>query len=209
MARLLAGLLFASLATAQLCDQPFSPTREGWEWQYRVVEGNKTGTRIVRKTALKAGSYVQYTKEGDDVREVLHRCTPEGLVPVEIGRLTGFKAEVLKASGVSTPDYDSWEVGSNWKYVLEINGERTEFPPVKGHGFYETAYRVLGRETVTVPAGKFNAFKVEVTTTMRFTIPPGIPFNQGFSLTSWYAEGVGMVKSTNQRSTVELLVLKK
>ena len=209
MHRLILLFVFASIGIAQLCDQPFSPTRENWEWQYRITEGNKTETRIVRKTGLKPKSYVLYTREGDDVREVLHRCSEEGLTPIEVGRITGFKAEVLKATGVSTPDYDTWEVGSTWKYVLEINGERTEFPPVKGHGFYETAYKIVGRETIAVPAGKFNTFKVEVTTTMRFTIPPGIPFNQGFTLTSWYAEGVGMVKSTNQRSVVELVALKK
>jgi hypothetical protein len=202
-------ICFASIGMAQLCDQPFSPTREGLEWQYRVTEGGKSETRIVRKTSLKAKSYILYTKEGDEVREVLHRCAPEGLTPVEIGRLTGFKAEVLNASGVSTPDYDSWEIGSTWKYVLEINGERTEFPPVKGHGFYETAYKIVGRESVSVPAGKFSAFKVEISTTMRFTIPPGIPFNQGFSQTSWFAEGVGMVKTIGQRNVVELVALKK
>jgi hypothetical protein len=49
-------------------------------------------------------------------------------------------------------------------------------------------HRVVGVETVTVPAGKFRAIKVESEIT-----GASVPLTR----TSWYADGVGLVKTTN------------
>ena len=80
--------------------------------------------------------------------------------------------------------------------------------PVTGSFFWE--YTFLGRETVTVPAGTFNAcrFRYHRATSYAVTCTPG--FGAGAAddtLTLWAAEGVGMVKSQNQAngSTVELV----
>lgn len=208
----LALVLASGLASAQLCDQPFSPTREGLEWQYRITGGDNAGVYTQRKTNIGSQGFVQVNKGEKLERSDRYRCAPEGLVPVDFGGFEGFKVEVSKVTGVSIPSYDSWAVGNSWGYVMDIQGETTQGPKVWGKGTLEVRYRVAGKETVSVPAGRFNAFRVETTTTFKIDAKFGIlsfPFNQQFQSTSWYAEGVGLVKSVSSRQTTELIAFKR
>ncbi|MCV4872717.1 hypothetical protein OFB47_33500, partial [Escherichia coli] len=63
----------------------------------------------------------------------------------------------------------------------------------------ETSNKVVGLEPVPVPAGTFKAVKVESTSIMKMSMNVGgkardLPANTVQS-TSWYADGVGLVKS--------------
>lgn len=70
---------------------------------------------------------------------------------------------------------------------------------VKGAVARKTKYTLGKREEVTVAAGKFNAVRVESETTVNGSVS---------KLTSWYAPGVGLVKTEsgvgNQRVAQEL-----
>ncbi|MBI5812565.1 MAG: hypothetical protein HZB27_08325 [Meiothermus silvanus] len=208
----LALALLYSAASAQLCDQPFSPTREGLEWQYRITGSESAGVYIQRKTNISNQGFVQVSKGEKLERIERYRCTPEGLVPVDFGGFEGFKVEVDKVTGVAIPDYTSWAVGNSWGYVVDLQGETTQGPKIWGKGTLEVRYRVSGKETVSVPAGRFDAFRVETTTTFKIDARFGIlsfPFNQQFQSTSWYAEGVGLIKTVSSRQTTELVAFKR
>lgn len=197
---------------AQLCDQPFSPTREGLEWQYRITGGESAGVYIQRKTNLSSQGFVQVSKGEKLERTERYRCTPEGLVPIDFAGFEGFKVEVGNVTGVAIPPYDRWAVGSSWGYVADIQGETTQGPKIWGKGTLEVRYRVSGKETVSVPAGRFEAFRVETTTTFKIDARFGLlsfPFNQQFQSTSWYAEGVGLVKTVSSRQTIELVAFRR
>jgi hypothetical protein len=227
MRTLVLALLLGSSALAQLCDQPFSPTRPGWEWQYRVT-GERSSTYSIRKTSITDSSFVQVRQGPSGKEETTYRCTPEGIAPVDIGSLGSGRVEagaqpisydldVVKVTGVAIPDYDRWGIGSSWKLVLEIRGNGQQGPlRFQVSGTLETTYRVVAQETITTPAGRFMAYKLQTTfvTRMRASAGPlSLPLNFESQGTSWYAENVGLVKNiqkTRDGETVtELVALRK
>jgi len=217
----LIGVTFGSLALAQYCDQPYAPARGNWEWQYRISGENAT-SYILRKTQITDTSFIQIRQTSERKEESKYRCSPEGIVPIDFGgdsvtraSSSGLSAdiEVIDAKGVLVPEADSWEVGNSWKYVLELRGTAQQgILRFNVEGNMESTRKVVALEAVTVPAGTFNAYKIQITT--QFSIasklgPISIPFNQSFESISWYAEGVGLVKSIQGKNTTELVALKK
>ncbi|MCL6525913.1 hypothetical protein [Meiothermus granaticius] len=213
--------LLGALAQAQLCDQPFSPARAGWEWQYRI-SGEHNLTYSVRKTQLTDSGYVLLQQSPDRRQESRFRCTPEGIVPTDFGGggITGrsggdFDAniKILDVKGVQIPDYDTWVVGGGWKYVLTLGGTAQQGPlRFNVEGNIEADHRIVALEAITVPAGRFTAYKVQITTQFRVVGkagPIGFPFNRTFESTAWYVEGVGLVKTVSGKDTTELLSLNK
>jgi len=219
-------LLLGASALAQLCDQPFSPTRPGWEWQYRVT-GERTSTYSLRKTSITESSFVQVRQGPDGKEEITYRCTPEGIAPVDFGtqgsgRTEGgsqlsYDLEVVKVTGVAIPDYERWTLGSSWKLILEVRGSGQQGPlRFRVSGTLETTYRVVAQETVTTPAGRFAAYKLQTTFVTRIRAnagPLSIPLNFESQGTSWYAENVGLVKSIQKTRdgeiVTELVALRK
>ncbi|WP_299427068.1 hypothetical protein [uncultured Meiothermus sp.] len=224
---LVALILLGSPALAQLCDQPFSPTRPTWEWQYRVV-GERTSTYSIRKTSISNSGYTQVRQTANGKEESTHKCTPEGIFPVDFGgsgsnradvggQPVNYNLEVVKVTGVAVPDYDSWVVGNSWKLLIEVRGTGQQ-GPVRFNisGTLETTYRVVAQEIVTTPAGRFSAYKLQTSFITRIRASAGpivIPFNFESQGTAWYAENVGLVKSiqkTRDRENVtELVALRK
>jgi hypothetical protein len=224
----LAMVATLSSALAQLCDQPFSPTRSGWEWQYRV-SGERARTYSLRKTNISETGYTQIRLDPLGRQETPYRCSLEGLAPLDVegsGTLrneqTGsggatYDLEVVKVSGVAVADYDRWEIGSSWKLVLEVKGKGQQGPVrFTLGGTLETTYRVVAKETITTPAGRFNTYKLQVSFAIKVKAmagPVAVPINVDASAQSWWAENVGLVKliskSQNGESTTELIALKK
>ncbi|MER3555876.1 MAG: hypothetical protein C4331_16450 [Meiothermus sp.] len=221
LSRILALGILGGLAFAQLCDQPFSPTRPGWEWQYRI-SGENNLVYSVRKTELADTGYTLLQTSGDKQQKSHFRCIPEGIVPVDFGgggitnRGRGnYDADIkiVDVKGVQIPDYDTWAVGNTWKYILTLGGTAQQGPfRFNVEGNIESNHRIVASETVSVPAGKFTAYKVQVTTQFRVAGKAGpisIPFNQTYESTAWYVEGIGMVKTVSGKDTTELLALNK
>lgn len=105
-------------------------------------------------------------------------CGDEGLEM----KFAEYPDTTITSTGVSIPS--KMEVGDVWNQTLE-----TESPGSSQKS--KTVNRVTKREKVVVPAGTFDAFRVdyEVETTMPEQEPS---FVRG---TQWFAAGVGIVKS--------------
>ena len=223
----LLSLLLGSPALAQLCDQPFYPARPGWEWQYRV-SGERPSTYSIHKTSISDKSFVQVRQGPGGKEEITYRCTPEGIAPVDFGTQGGgrleagaqpinYDLEVVRVSGVAIPDYERWAVGSSWRLVLEIRGNGQQGPlRFQVSGTLETTYRVVSQESVTTPAGRFVAYRLETTFVTRIRAnagPLSLPFNFESQGTSWYAENVGLVKNIQKTRegeiVTELVALRK
>lgn len=228
MVRSVVALVWMSgTALASLCDQPFSPARGGWEWQYRVT-GERSTTYSIRKTNITDGGYLQVRQSGSSREESRFRCTAEGIFPLDFGsggsnraevggQPVSYNLEVVKVTGVAVPDYDSWAVGNSWKLIIEVRGTGQQ-GPVRFNitGSLETTYRVMAQETISTPAGRFLAFRLQTTFVTRMRANAGpihIPFNFESQGTSWYAENVGLVKSIQKtrdgENVTELIALRK
>jgi hypothetical protein len=69
-----------------------------------------------------------------------------------------------------------------------------------------TNRKVVGRESVTTPAGTWNCYKVTYHSKMVFKMGIGIPMNA--DVTEWYAPGFGVVKTESGSGTTEITAIK-
>jgi len=69
-----------------------------------------------------------------------------------------------------------------------------------------TNRKVLGKETVTTPAGTWECLKITYHSKMIFKMGIGIPMNA--DVTEWYAPGFGVVKTESAGGTTEITSIK-
>jgi hypothetical protein len=129
-------------------------------------------------------------------------CSAAGIVSYDFGSFSvsslGEVAsiEVVESSGVFLPAADLLVPGYSWpeNYTLTMNvsaeGTELEFTMTSAG-----TWTAVGTETVTVPAGTFEALRVDGTENITMSGVMGMePVNIGVNSTYWYAEGVGMVR---------------
>ena len=133
-------------------------------------------------------------------------CVPEGLKAMQLGggttasismqnMIANFKT--LEVSGISLPKEIT--PGLQWQYNISMEGsiampgEQAQSP-----GAFSLTMQELGNETVTVPAGTFEAIKLQATFTAQidadFQGSP-VPYAINGSSIVWYARNVGYIKS--------------
>jgi hypothetical protein len=92
--------------------------------------------------------------------------------------------------------------GSDWTNSLDIQG-KLEMPggtQATSQGHVEYHLKGLNMESVTVPAGTFDAMKVsaDTTITMQVTVQgTSVPVTYTSTSMVWYAPGVGLVKESD------------
>ena len=134
-------------------------------------------------------------------------CKPEGLVALSLGTgqtalglsLQGIKADLTASnpSGLTLPA--KVEPGMKWPYGLDIEGtlsQGTLAADVKGT--VSTAMQAVGTESVTVPAGTFDAMKIDTTSTITVSANYHgltLPLTSTIDTIFWFAPGVGWIKS--------------
>jgi len=145
----------------------------------RPPEGTKYRDEILENLALPHGRkgfrsrYIDAEGKTDSIYEI----TPQGdllrLKAIKSNGVVHFKPPVL-----GLPNLDKTK---KWSSTSSATFYAPEYP--KGYALKtaDRSGRVVGSETVTVPAGTFRCLKVE-------TVIVGLP------CTEWYARGVGMVK---------------
>lgn len=152
-------------------------------------------------------------------------CTPSGLVALQLGakdatsilafeKFTDLKAS--NVSGVVLPP--SITPGAEWAYALDIAGlEKVQAgeTPATMTGRVSVTYLAGNKETVTVPAGTFEAIAIEVSTVIDFNVvtPSNtVKLSVDSTYIVWYAPGVGWVKASGNgklggQEYVETIVL--
>lgn len=209
----LLAALFLGLAWAK-CDHPFYPVQEGWVWTYRSSPSGETHT-ISTSGVTNTGFTQRYAFKSFSF-ESQWRCDAKGLAQpeyVQPGSVQGLQMnfKTKKASGVVIPP--TLSVGTTWTYSYEVSGEaKRQTLTIRMNQSVSVTNKIVGQESVSVPAGKFSAFKVESTLTQQGTMSIGgreQPLNLNVKTTSWYAQGVGLVKSVSENNTTELVSLKR
>lgn len=155
----------------QARDAEYFPAQPGTRWEYRMSSGQQLSVRI-------AGPSTVGTRSCVVVETVLGPQTSREHVAVTDAGFTAFKVEnAFGALEYPAPIVRAklpFKKGDSWQITLQEGPQLNTYQ-----------YRTEGQESVTVPGGTFDAWKVST------TLGPAV-------MTNWYAKGFGVVKQVYQ-----------
>lgn len=189
------------------CGNAFFPVVDGRVMTYTNNSGLEgTETYSITFSNVTDSSFTLSTAVGDgNVIATDWQCSVDGLLSPRFSQLPGDMAqlsiEFVESTGVTVPAEEMFRVGQSWPTHYVANAtmavdDSTSVAMVQTMDMTNTVTRV---EAVSVPAGDYpEAFVVEtvgdISTEMNMgdTSVPGISLQ--LTYTSWYVEGVGMVR---------------
>ncbi len=179
------------LAFGNVCSSSFYPTDSDLRWRYRNLNDNQVYTQTF--SPIGPGTLLEQRRFTSRTESTQWTCTPQGLQTMPAGELPipGGSVRLTQLTGVIIPSNETWRLGGRWAYRYELRGRIAIFDLT---GFLEVENRIVAREIVNVPAGRFEALRVEASFRGEF----GIGF--GGKATYWFAEGVGVVKQVSEGS---------
>lgn len=195
---------------SSLCANEYFPVVEGASWTYSLqsdVSETFSFTSTVAGVREDGFTYnTDFPQEGDLSTSQEWSCQSDGLQALEFG---GGAAASLSVSG-NTATYTTSGVtgvtlpsaiasGDSWSSSLNIEGTQTiEDLVVQTSGTVTINYTAVGIESVTVPAGMFDAMRVDTQTVFDLTgSMAGVELPISFTSMGqmWWAPGVGWVKT--------------
>jgi hypothetical protein len=196
-------------AVTGLCINAYYPVREGSTWSYQST-GSSAGTYSFTDTITSIrGDGFTLTSQFDQLTRTQEwACGPEGLVALQLGggALTSqnmkLEIETQTTSGVSYPT--NITVGDQWDYALDFTG-KMDLAGSSGEaqGSDKSHFTALGMENVTVPAGTFNAMKIQVDTILDIGVTVqglSVPVTFSSSYIYWFVQDTGWVKASGTGS---------
>ena len=206
------------------CNNPYYPVAPGLTWVYAAAEPAST-TYTTTLDNITDSSFTMVQTFDNLTNESNYLCTPEGLTTAQFSGLqmeeANIQIETRNGRGVMIPAGDAWQVGETWDASFDLIGSMTASEGISGTitGTVTMTNEIVAREKVTVPAGTFDAFRVDsVMTETMYLNMGGVampdPISIAINMSSWYAEGVGVIKSSSGLSedtltTTELVSFKK
>jgi len=204
------------------CDNPLYPVVGGATWQYVGANSNSGSFSFVHTFVEihSDGFTEQDVWDSGLVRSGQWSCQAGNLKAHELGSgagtvstaSTNFVAGSATSEGVTLPA--TVYVGDTWTQIIDISGhmEMPDNTSAEARNQATQNCTALGQESVSVPAGTFEAMKIECRVEMTITISlRGLdvpPTTIASTSTLWYAQGVGLVKSESASefgtSTLEL-----
>jgi hypothetical protein len=206
--------------TVDLCSNPFHPVSLNTRWQYRATgfASQTPVTFTVTLSNITGNSFVEHYALDNAAFDVQWQCSSEGLIAAPAANLfaggqTPFRFDSVSSSGVTLPSADRWSTGATWESAYDVRGQAARNAmTVTGTGTVNIQDQVMDQEQVTVPAGTFQAWRVDSTIRISLTGSSGgtsVPVVVSFERSSWYASNVGLVKMVlnldSQSATTELV----
>lgn len=197
---------------AGLCANAYYPVRQGATWNYKSsggTPGEYSFTDTI--TSVRDDGFTLSTQIGDRTLTQEWACNPEGLVALQFGGAPAamlnaqnmqLNVEASNVNGVTFPS--QIKAGDQWQHSLDLQGSATA-AGVEGtaKGSAQNNFTAVGNESVTVPAGTFDAMKVKVDTTLNLNVAYkglSVPVTFAGSYTYWFVQGVGWVKASGTGS---------
>jgi hypothetical protein len=192
-----------------LCANAYYPVRQGATWNYKS-SGGPAGEYSFTDTitAVRDNGFTLSTQIGDLTRSQEWTCSAEGLAALQLGggpaamlnaQNIQMNLDVTSGNGVTFPSQIN--VGNQWQQNLDFTGNVTMMnEEADAEGNAQMNFNAVGTESVTVPAGMFEALRVEADVTLSINASyEGITLPVTFSADStyWFAPGVGWVKATS------------
>jgi hypothetical protein len=198
----------APAASSGLCANAYYPVREGATWTYSSTGGPAGGYGFTDTiTSIRDDGFTLSSQFGTLTRTQEWACKPEGLVALQLG---GTSAAILNSdnmqasldvdhvSGVTFPS--TINSGDTWQHALEFTGRiNVAGQAIDAKGDAQSSFHAVGNESVTVPAGTFDALKIHVDTTINingnfngisFPVKVTTPYDY------WFVQGIGWVKAS-------------
>jgi hypothetical protein len=189
----------ASPTPVTLCDNQYFPSRLGNTWEY---SGTNTVTGAYNRTDTVSGSSVEVfsvdTTLSGITYGVNYGCSSAGLTandPIQqyVGALLSspnapVNVKLTSVSGITLPAEIA--PGDTWQQTADFEATSQDLN-VNGRFVFE--YTAVGYESVTVPFGTFNALRVDAT--IRIEVSPFHIEAGTYTVSTWLAPDVGMVKS--------------
>ena len=194
------------------CTNTYYPVRQGATWIYKST-GGPAGEYSFTDTisAVRPDGFTLSTQVGDITRSQDWTCTAEGLTALQLG---GAPAAMLNSqniqlnlnvgniTGLTFPSQVN--PGDQWQQSMDVSGTVTTFnQEAAATGALEMSFNAIGNESVTVPAGTFDALKVIVSVSMNVDATYegiSLPVSVTGDYTYWFAPGVGWVKASGTGS---------
>jgi hypothetical protein len=200
--------------SGDLCTNSLVPIKPGAEWDYSntgVASNPVTFSTTIRDVHSDHFTVLTHFDEGASVEQDW-QCTPDGLVAMTFGSgqttlglsMDNIVASILTTDVAGTTLPSNIQQGKSWMYAFKITGNVLHDNVMMGvNGNIATTFQAVGTETVTVPAGTFNAMKIAASTKMEIHANySGIdmPISSALDGNFWFAPGVGWIKSTQTGS---------
>jgi hypothetical protein len=188
------------------CDHPYFPLRTGSSWTYSTPQGNMTWSV---GSAGGSNDSAEATMEiaMPEVSMTVHwSCSSAGIVSYDFGNLSAaglgniVNMDVVDSSGAFLPAADLLAPGYSWpsNYTVVMHVSQEGFA-VDWTMVVSETWTATGIESVTVPAGTFEALRVDGNESVSMT-GMGQDVNVTVNMTYWYAKGVGVVRYTSTTS---------
>lgn len=197
-----------SACTGNLCNNPLYPIKQGATWTYASTGGpggSFTYTDTITETHL--DGFTLTSQFAELTRSQEWTCQTDGLKALQLGGGTVAGISTLgmtaafttsEITGISIPN--EINSGMQWNYSLKMQG--TIAMPgdqqAQSNGAYSVTMQEMGIESITVPAGIFEATRIQSNSTIDIvTVFEGIeaPIKFNGTTISWYVPGIGFVKS--------------
>ena len=198
------------------CANDYFPVVAGASWTYRTHVAQTTTVAHQTFVAITDSGFATVSRSSQGSERDRWTCAPAGLADVQqhvsggAGSITfggqTFQTGVqnfhhYRCRGVTIPSHLG--VGSSWTQVVRSSSRfdlaGSSYPETQ---VVTTASHVIGRASVTTPAGTFDALEVQTTATTRKAIPAlGQHLSAVSHGTLWVAHGVGIVESTMTNSS--------
>src|SRR5215211_5276969 len=195
-------------AADSLCTNAYYPVREGATWSYKST-GGPAGEYSFTDTiaSVRQDGFTLSTRMGSLTRTQEWTCTSEGLTALQLGGAPAamlnsqniqLNLDINNATGVTFPRQIN--PGDQWQQTMDVTGNVTMMnEEAEATGDVQMNFSAIGNEGVTVPAGTFEALKVEVDVTLNvnatyqgITLPVSFTGNYIY----WFAPNVGWVKAS-------------
>ncbi|MDY6867063.1 MAG: hypothetical protein SVT56_04040 [Chloroflexota bacterium] len=204
------------LDTESACYHPLFPVVEGASWNYAYESGEGYTLRIeeASEDTFTMSQTMEGEMEGEEkiVYSVDWYCSEDGLLRGTFGQLellsesaelegADFSFETIEWEGETLPASELLEVGYTWTTEYKLSGEMNlEETATTVDVTIVMDYTIGAIEEVTVPARTFpEAVRVDNTSDIEISIAAGeinVPMStMNLSSSTWYAEGVGMLKT--------------
>ncbi|MBI3163580.1 MAG: hypothetical protein IPG44_14960 [Anaerolineales bacterium] len=194
---------------AGLCDNALYPVRQGAAWTYQSTgspSGDFSYTDTI--TEVRADGFTLSTQFTGLTRTQEWICETGGLKALQMG---GAGAAASVSTQGTTAEFTTSDVtgislpreitpGMQWQYSLTMTGV-TAMPGdqnAQSSGTFNLTMQEMGKETVSVPAGTFEAVKFQAASLIQLTADfqgVQVPVTMNGSSLVWYAPGVGFIKS--------------
>jgi hypothetical protein len=197
-----------STSTSNLCGNLYYPVRQGATWTYKST-GSPAGEFSFTDTitSVREDGFTLTSQYGDVVRTQEWACQQTGLVALQLGGAPAvtlqaqgvqLDLEINNVSGVTFPKEIT--AGDQWQHTLDFDGQ-VEMAGDSGdaQGTAVTRFTAIGIETVTVPAGTFEAMKIQVEPSLNINVGYGgfsLPVTVGGTYTYWFVQNTGWVKAS-------------